>query len=198
MRFFSLTFLWLCSKFSFCKDFLYFILSSVWGGRKQKRRETANRASVSTLFVIAMSCVCEGQQWWFGVFGRFFFGSVVSTCVISPRYSNSPVPLFSFPFLLKQGWDGVAGTAVVLTWHCGTPWPQCGFCGRRGCYRTKVASNIFKASTEFFCFYLCLLCINSGFACKCEGDGEILDADGKKPPCLDILKNPELEGDKFI
>lgn len=47
-------------------------------------------------------------------------------------------------------------------------------------------------------FYPCLLCINSGFACKCEGDGEILAADGKKPQCLDILKNPELEGDKFM
>ena len=47
-------------------------------------------------------------------------------------------------------------------------------------------------------FYLCLLCINSGFACKCEEDGEMLAADGKKPQCLDILKNPELEGDKFM
>lgn len=32
------------------------------GGRKQKRRETAKRASVSMLFVITMSCLCEGQQ----------------------------------------------------------------------------------------------------------------------------------------
>lgn len=47
-------------------------------------------------------------------------------------------------------------------------------------------------------FYLCLSCMNSGFACKCEGDGEILAADGKKLQCLGILKNPELEGDKFM
>lgn len=31
-------------------------------------------------------------------------------------------------------------------------------------------------------FYLCVLCINYGFACKCEGDGEILAADGTSLP----------------
>lgn len=114
----------------------------------------------------------------------WFFGSVVSTGTMPLRFSKSlSHSSTSWP---RLGWSFRYSCSTA--WHCDTPGSQCQFCGRRDCYTTKLPSYIFKASPDSFSFYIWVsFCTNSHFACKCEGDGEILAADGKKKKVLQCL-----------